>query len=201
MQPKIILKFVHAGCNKLIFLNMLSLHGASQLISHLHDRHVNLSLYHSIVIGDDVVYFMLHNLSGQCIGYQQYRPFADKECRNDPKSGRYYTYCNKNNINVWGLETLSWRRDCLFLVEGIFDAVRLHNEGLPALALLANDPKQMRAWFFILRQTRTLIAVCDNDVAGKKLAKFADTCIIPPYGKDLGDLSTSQVKQLVKDFK
>lgn len=163
---------------------------------HLLERGLNPSLY-NCSWDDETASFLLFNLSGQVVGYQQYRPFADKTCRNDPKSGRYFTYA-KNTTAVWGLETFNFRDDVLFVTEGVFDACKLHNQGLPAVAVLANNPKQLMPWLFSV--PRLTVAVCDNDDAGRKLGKMCQVRLFPPSGKDLGDMSDQQVKEFVKDF-
>jgi hypothetical protein len=156
---------------------------------HLHDRRLNPDLY-NVSWDEETACFLLWNLSGQLVGYQQYRPFADKTVPNNPKLGRYFTY-SKNNISVWGLETYHWRNDVLFVTEGIFDACKLHNQGLPAIAVLSNNPKQLKPWLGSL--PRLTISVCDNDDAGKRLANVSDMAIFCEGDKDLGDMTQHQV--------
>jgi len=143
---------------------------------------------------DEVAVFYLWNLSGQMVGYQQYRPLGDKEQCNDPEVGKYYTYA-KDSIAVFGLETYFYRNDILFLTEGVFDAVKLHALGLPAFAVLSNNPKKIQSWLYAL--PRYIVAVCDNDAAGKKLAKCGNMSITCDGGKDLGSLSLEEAKSLI----
>jgi hypothetical protein len=160
---------------------------------------LEVSRYGSAVSFDDeTAAFLLFNLSGQLVGYQQYRPFADKKKHNDPKEGRYFTYA-KNNLAVWGLETFHYRDDVLFLTEGVFDACKLHALNLPAVAVLANDPKMLRPWLFAL--TRFGVAVCDNDSAGMELAKCANLALTCTTGKDLGDMTLAEVREFLKQIK
>jgi hypothetical protein len=177
-----------------------------ELEQHLKDRHCDVSLYRPVLDHQEgVVTFYLWNLSGQLIGYQRYRPFA-------PKSGapqeemRYFTKLGREGeregivaarykIGVFGLEAFN-RPGPLFIVEGIFDAVRLHNRGLAAIAVLANDPKAFKSWVSSLG--RTTIAICDNDSAGKKLAKIADTSIIC-WNKDLGDMTEKELVYFLEE--
>lgn len=148
---------------------------------------------------EETACFYLFNLSGQMCGYQQYRPRADKTRRNDPKEGRYYTYV-KDKLVVWGMETFYYRNDILFLTEGVFDSVMVHNQNLPSIAVLANDPKHLRSWFRVLRQTRRLVAICDNDEAGRRLAAIADEALVVPTGKDLNDMTNDQVREFLKEY-
>jgi hypothetical protein len=165
------------------------------ILHHLASRGLDASLY-SLSWDSETVCFFLYNLSGQITGYQQYRPSASKSPRNDPRTGRYYTWA-PNAIAVWGLETYHWRNDVLFFTEGIFDACKLHNLGLPAVAVLSNNPKKMRSWVNIL--PRRTIAVCDADSAGEKLADLSDRAIMCPRGTDLGDMSQSEVHDFIKE--
>lgn len=145
--------------------------------------------------------FGLWNLSGQLVGYQQYKPFAPKTRSNHPKESRYYTYYSKEaglgKTTAWGLETL--RRDLpVFLCEGIFDACRLHKVGLPALALLGSDPVHLRQWLGLLSQP--LISVVQGDRAGKKLAKYGDDAILLPNGHDVGSLDEEGFLEIFNKF-
>ena len=167
------------------------------VLSHLHFRHCFPERY-NFVSWDDVegtACFPLWNLSGKMVGYQQYRPDGDKKAYNHPKLGRYYTYC-KDNIGVWALETLDTRSDVIFVVEGIFDAVKLHLLNLPAVAVLANDPKHIRPWLNSLG--RATVAVCDNDAAGRKLAKSCQYALYVKDDKDLGAMTLSEAREFVK---
>ena len=158
------------------------------ILAHLESRHLQ-SRWYRFNYDDDTATFYLYNLSGQITGYHQYRPNADKTIKNSPKEGRYFTY----GRGVWGLECcdFSGRTGPLFITEGIFDACRLHNFGLSAIATLSNDVPALRAW---IRATGMFsISICDNDIAGKKLAKLGDMAYIVKGEKDLGDMTHMQV--------
>lgn len=147
---------------------------------------------------EQVATFYLWNLSGQLVGYQQYRPYAEKKPFNNPKLSKYYTYRKQPTHAVWGLESLHLSPRVLFLCEGVFDATRLTEKGYSALAVLSNDPSaDLRNWLRCLN--RTVVAVCDNDSAGRKLAKFGDRCVFTT-DKDLGDSDDEFVSKLVADF-
>lgn len=137
---------------------------------------------------------MLFDLSGAVCGYQQYRPDADKMKKNHPREGRYFTYRTPGRTAVFGLETWSWSTP-LFLVEGIFDCVRIHNAGFAAIAMLTNDPKHLGGWLRSL--SRPLFAICDSGAAGLKLAKFADRYALCPEGQDLGSMSDDGANDLI----
>jgi DNA primase (bacterial type) len=171
------------------------------MLDHLRSRAIEPARYH-LHYDEETTCFYLFNLTGQFVGYQQYRPAADKTRKNDPKLGRYFNYVlhgpEKGSVNaVWGLETFGYRSDVLFIVEGIFDAAKLHNQGLPAIAALANDPKHIRPWLRIIRQTRVIIGVSDNDAAGSKLKNSVDINLQLSDSKDLGDMSNDEVRNFL----
>ena len=97
--------------------------GPDSVALHLHSRYFSMNL-HRAWLDEGVATFPLWNLSGQLVGYQQYRPFADKKAKNDPREGRYFTRLSRDRVGVWGLE--SWQfSDVLFLCEGVFDACKV----------------------------------------------------------------------------
>ncbi|WP_312405165.1 toprim domain-containing protein [Rhizobium sp.] len=167
------------------------------IADHLAERHADVSKY-SVTIDDKegVATFLLFDLSGAVAGYQQYRPAADKAKKNHPREGRYFTYKSSGRHAVFGLESWNWSMP-LYLVEGIFDCVRLHNLGLAAIATLSNDPRPLRSWLWSLG--RPLYTICDAGEAGRKMAKFAHrhvTCA----EKDLGAMTDAEVAETVSRF-
>lgn len=86
----------------------------------------------------------------------------------------------------------------VFLTEGLFDAARLTELGYSALAALSNNPtRDFRNWLSLLN--RPVVAVCDNDKAGRQLAKFGDYAEFTSE-KDLGDSTTEEVLNLVNKY-
>jgi hypothetical protein len=166
------------------------------LKTHLLSRYVNLDLHRPILDETEgVATFLLFNPSGQIVGYQQYRPGASKDQRNDPRDGRYFTRKNSQTVALFGVESLHLRTDVVFITEGIFDAVRLTGRGLPALAVLSNNPSKDVA-NFLLALGRKVITVCDNDPAGRKLARFGDQAVFTG-SKDLGESSDEEIDELL----
>jgi hypothetical protein len=152
--------------------------------------------------------FILYNASGKLVGYQLYNPAAPKggSAARDRKFGKYlmkyYTYTSKvdrtNELAVWGLETVSTSDDLMFVVEGIFDAVKIHNAGYPAIAVLTNDPKHLKGWFMAMG--KFVIVVEDNDAkAGSSLGRIGDVSVkTPDPYKDLGDMPQNEVNSFLK---
>ena len=170
------------------------------VLANLLERELDLNLHTAWVDEDEgLATLPLWNLSGEMVGYQQYRPFATKERRNDPRTGRYFTFRPKTEVSVWGLESYHLTPGLLFVTEGVFCAARLTHRGMSAVAVLGNDPTPSTvAW---LRATgRHVVAVCDDDKAGKKLAKLGNT-VVRMCGGDLGDAPASFVDDLVRRFR
>lgn len=146
-----------------------------------------------------VATFYLYNLSGQIVGYQQYRPLGEKKPNNNPKEGKYFTYHKSPTVAVWGVESLHLTPHVVFLTEGVFDAARLTERGFSAIAALTCHPqKDLRNWLSCLN--RKVVVVCDGDKAGGLLAKFGDTSFCLLDGKDLGEASDETVENLLKFF-
>jgi DNA primase len=145
--------------------------------------------------------FPLFNYSGQMVGYQQYNPLGDKKAHDKEKS-KYWNYIKdeQKKMAVWGLESVKETDRILFVTEGIFDAVKIHNAGFPALAVLSNDPhRALRGWFKILN--KKIIAIVDRDDAGSKLRTIAHEFYITPFPyKDLGEMPQSEVNRFIRNI-
>jgi len=180
--------------------------------SHLKNRGVDPDKIKVIIDKDsNRAIFLLYNLSGQIIGYQSYNP-------NQPKAHfkgeagkdivKYYTYVSKqpgrkeSQMSVWGLENVDFENDKeIWVCEGIFDAVKLVNAGLPAIAALTSTlSPQLKQWFSIIN--KKIIVILDVDIAGDKLKSVATVAYRTPKPyKDLGEMSQEQVNAFVKDIK
>lgn len=170
------------------------------ILQHLRERHVDLELHCPIIDeSEGIATFLLFNLSGQIVGFQQYRPSASKEVKNNPRDGRYFTFRKSPTVAVFGVESLHLTPEIVFVTEGIFDAVRLTKRRVSALAVLSNDPtSDVRNFLACL--SRKTVAVCDNDTAGKKLASSCDEAIFTS-NKDLGDSDEEFVDDLLRRYK
>lgn len=168
------------------------------LVEHLKSRHLDLQLHRPVLSDTEgVATFYLWNLSGQMVGYQQYRPLGEKKPQNSPKEGKYFTYRKQPTLAVWGVESLA-NPGSLFVCEGIFDACRLTEKGCAAIAVLSNNTGwDLKNWLSMLN--RRVVAVCDNDSAGKKLAKFGHESVVC-YEHDLGDSSEDFVNSLILHY-
>jgi hypothetical protein len=170
-------------------------------LSHLHSRYLDTSL-HRVWVDEDnsLATFPLWNLSGQLLGYQQYRPNADKKIKNDPREGRYFTRLKEGKIRVWGLESF-YCSNTLFVTEGIFDAARLSYFGYAAVATLSYTVGPSTAqWLKILRSSRHTVAICDSDPSGRLLSKYCSEHFIVEGYKDLGECPQDYVVELLKRY-
>ena len=174
------------------------------LKEHLLSRGYDPGSFGSILSEEEcIVYFLLWNLSGQLIGYQQYRPNAPKT-GNHPKDCRYYTYTTKvgnhSTPAIWGLHTYSLEIKRIFLVEGIFDAIKVHSRGECCFALLGNaGSKSIRQWLSLLRVPK--IGILDSDEKGSGMKSLCQKWITTPLPyKDLGEMSHEEVASLIKEI-
>ncbi len=184
---------------------------------HLKERGVDTSKTKVIVDKEsNTATFLIYNLSGQLIGYQFYNPNgekntliarkhiknlkSDKDVQSLRDYIRYYTRISEyqKGISVYGLETYTKDSNILFVTEGIFDCIKIHNAGYPAVATLTNAGSlELKTWFKIIPQT--IIAIHDNDPSGEILKKLADYSFPAPEGyKDLGDTPQNLVDGYLK---
>lgn len=172
---------------------------SGKLYTHLLSRHLNFNL-HRVWLDEvnQVATFPLYNLAGTLLGYQQYRPKGSKDVNNDPREGKYFTRKpNSPEPSYWGVE--SWNlSNTLFLVEGLFDAARLTALGYSALATFTNNPgTNFMGFVSLVKKLRPVVVVCDNDVAGVKLAKYGHTHTTLSSGKDVGEADEQEVLEIV----
>jgi hypothetical protein len=173
--------------------------GQDSIVNHLTARHFDVNK-HKAWIGEETATFPISNLSGQLIGYQQYRPGASKEPNNDPHSGRYFTRLARDRVGVWGLE--SWKySSTLFICEGVFDACKLTWLGLSAISLFSNRVSPTTAsWLAVVRAHRRVVALCDSDEAGLGLARYAHRYYQFKDWKDAGEAPLSHVVGICRQF-
>ncbi len=172
-----------------------------KLVKHLEERGMNPKLYNlQKSYSASVITFYLWNLSGQLVGYQQYRPNKTEKKNNSPKMSRYFTYLKRDMDGVFGLELLDFNQKTIYIVEGVFKAAVLHRLGFNALAVLTNHPKRLKPWFRILRaQGWNLVAIGDNDPAGQKLVNTLKSGFLSPV--DLDEMKDEDILSLLRGCK
>lgn len=164
---------------------------------HLAQRHFNPAFYTGVTVTDTQLTVMLWNLSGQAVGYQVYSPLNPKKAGN-LEEAKYFTHATKGKDAVWGLETVGWSSPFVFITEGILDAARLHSIGLPAVAVLGNNPKSMSGW--IMELPHKTVAAVQGDKAGLMLALNTDRAVFLPEGEDVGSLPEEKFMDLFGKF-
>jgi len=172
----------------------------TDIVTHLKERNLNLDLHCPILDLDlNVASFLFYNFSGQIVGYQQYNPNGSKQIFNSKLGGKYYTYRKIPTISIWGLESYYLSNGPIFITEGIFDAARFTKLNQTAFAVCSNNPpKDYKNWLISL--SRPIIAICDNDSAGLKLAKFGDCYEIVPDNKDAGEAPLDYILYLIEKY-
>lgn len=172
----------------------------TNLEQHLISRGMDPTKYHvSYDDAEGVVTFYLYNLSGQIVGYQQYRPDQpSKKKKNDPKSGRYFTYLPREVEGVFGLDVLDYDDRTIYIVEGVFKAAVLHKLGYNSIAVLSATPKRMKPWFKILKQSWNLVAIGDNDPAGASLVTTVGKGFQSPV--DLDEMLLESINNMITNF-
>jgi len=173
---------------------------------------MNPDLYHVFYDEEECICtFLLFNWIGKLVGYQQYRPNQfNKKQKNDPKTGRYYTYlpgrsyvgesADSRKIDVdgfWGAETIDKTKCNVFVVEGIFKAATLHRFGFNAIATLTATPKRLKPLFGILKTNFNLTAIGDPDSAGKQLVNIVGNGFQSP--KDLDEMADENILTFLMD--
>ncbi len=169
---------------------------------HLKERHVDLDRTR-LVIDDktDQATFLCFNLLGQLIGFQKYNPHGEKAHHNKRETSKYFTCVSERHryAQAWGLDTLHYRSDVLYVTEGVFDAVRLHNLNLPAIATFTNSPPDaLRDYLRLL--PHKIVGILDNDsnASGSKLEGFCDEFYYTPDPyKDLGEMPESALLRFI----
>lgn len=171
-----------------------------QIREHLKTRKFDSEI-HKVWIDEpnSIATFPLYNLSGTLKGYQQYRPKVFDKKSNDPRKSRYYTY-RKGGFSVWGLESFHFTNQ-LFVLEGIFDACRLTNEGYSAIAILSSGmDKSVINFLNIVSKTREVITISDGDIGGSRLKKRQFKNIDMPEGHDLASVDECFFQNFLVDM-
>jgi len=145
----------------------------------------------------DMVTIPVYSPNGICLGFVG-RSVEGKVFKNTPGLPKSKTLFNLHRAK---------RYDKVFVVESSFDAIRLEQIGVHAVATLgATISKEQRK---LLKQYfNQVIVLGDNDEAGQNMSKkmiayFGTGCIAPPLPddiKDVSDLSNEELKKFIDRF-
>lgn len=173
---------------------------------HLRERHVDRRITPVIIDEEkNLATFICYNVLGQMIGYQRYNPLGDKKNHeNDPEKSKYFTYISEDHRNsqFWGLHSIRAGHPFIFVVEGIFDAIRLHRLGYAAIAVLTCVPSPQVTHYLRMWHV-PLIGLLDNDnnLSGEQLSYLCDIAFLcPPQYGDLGNFPDDLSVQTFVDF-
>lgn len=144
---------------------------------------------------EEVVTFPLWTTTGMFVGYQRYNWKADKLKNNDNK-GKYYTYRRKDVLTCWGLEYIDLSsKEPLYVTEGVWDAISVMNTGRRSVAVLSNNPQQLKGLFSML--PCKVVAVCEGDKAGRMLSRVCDDSVFLPDNTDPNEMNLSDLDKLL----
>lgn len=140
---------------------------------HLLGRNYDPDLYQHHTVDEDDWLLTVHlfNIDGKFVGYQRYNPSGSKKTK-PVSEAKYMTYIMKGERAYWGLETLDYTKSRLYIVEGLFKASALHRLGLNAICVMGNNAAHLGE--ILLSFNMDLVAVCDNDDAGKVLGRSVE---------------------------
>ena len=144
----------------------------------------------------DMVTIPMHNPNGEiCVGFVG-RSVEGKDFKNTPKLPKSKILFNLHRVR---------RHDTVYVVESSFDAIRLDQCGVPAVATLgANVPNSQAE--LLTKHFNNVIVIPDNDDAGQAMAQRiidkvgprASAIGLPKRFKDIGDMSDSDIGELTK---
>lgn len=182
------------------------------LHEHLLSRGCDPAKYHCHVDEETrTATFLLFTLTGKLAGYQTYKPEGPKTRDGkgmEPKDLKYFTHVTKSetglndSVMVFGAERLDLTKRTLYLCEGLFDAVALHNLGLNAVAALGNvgaakHGRPVALHSLLKGLNMHVVAVEDGDEAGSNLGRHAHESVKCPEGCDPSSMDREALRRLL----
>lgn len=166
---------------------------------HLHNRglrpwHHLLGLDHA----SETVHFPLYGPNFRLVGYQRYFWRGTKKSNSNQlgNAAKYFTWITPayRPYGVYGLDNC-FGYGPLFITEGIWDAISIGNCWRDCIAVLSATPaRELREWIQLLFGNRLIIAICDRDGTGGKLARIAHRALtIPAPWKDSNEMPEDEL--------
>jgi DNA primase len=145
----------------------------------------------------DMVTVPVHSPDGMPVGFVG-RSIEGKEFKNTPGLPKAKTLFNLNRVKT---------ADRVYVVESSFDAIRLDQVGLPAVATLGSNVSNIQIEL-LQKYFNNIIVVADNDEAGgnmkdkiiEKLGSRVSVIQLNKQYKDIGDMSDEDIKKLEVSF-
>jgi DNA primase len=145
----------------------------------------------------DMVTIPVHSPDGMCVGFVG-RSVEGKEFKNSPKLPKSKTLFNLNRIKT---------SRQVYVVESSFDAIRLDQCGMPAVATLGASVNGTQIEL-LQKYFNDVIVIADNDEAGgnmkdrlvEKLGPRVSVIQLNKQYKDIGDMDDESIKNLQFEF-
>ena len=147
----------------------------------------------------EVITFPLWVPGGRLIGYIKY-VWGNPKKRNNGAGGRYFTWVADayKKCYVYGYDSL-FGHGPLFIVEGVWDAIRVQVNWYDCLATLTATPTaQTKQWIKFVACGRPVIALADDDA--KLGRRWADIQVLPINAHDIGDMSRVAVGEMLNNI-
>lgn len=170
-------------------------------INYFYGRRINQSSMKKFNLGysekQDMVTVPTHSPDGMCVGFVG-RSIEGKEFKNTPGLPKSKLLFNLHRIK---------NSDKVYIVESSFDAIRLDQVGLPAVATLGANISNTQVEL-LKKYFNNIIVIADNDEAGskmrerliEKLGSRISVIKIDPMYKDIGDMDDDTIKSLEYRF-
>ena len=145
----------------------------------------------------DMVTIPVHSPDGMLLGFVG-RSIEGKDFKNTPGLPKAKTLFNLNRVKS---------SKSVYVVESSFDAIRLAQCGLPAVATLGSNVSNFQI-DLLKKYFNDIIVIADNDAAGSnmvkklrdKLSARVSVLSLEQQYKDVGDMDDSEIRQLSLDF-
>lgn len=145
----------------------------------------------------DMVTIPVHSPDGMCVGFVG-RSVEGKEFKNSPKLPKSKTLFNLNRVKT---------SRSVYVVESSFDAIRLDQCGMPAVATLGASVNSTQI-DLLQKYFNDIIVIADNDEAGsgmkdklvEKLGARVTVIKLDSKYKDIGDMDDDSIKTLQIGF-
>lgn len=145
----------------------------------------------------DMVTIPVHSPDGMCVGFVG-RSIEGKDFKNTPGLPKAKLLFNLHRVK---------NSDKVYIVESSFDAIRLDQVGMPAVATLGANVSNTQVEL-LKKYFNNIIIIADNDDAGNnmkqrlidKLGSRISVINIDPKYKDIGDMDDDTIKSLEYRF-
>lgn len=183
---------------KRLYNNLLSSERAKDYFKY---RKINTSSWAKFSLGysekQDMVTVPVYSPDSMAIGFVG-RSIEGKEFKNSPGLPKSKTLFNLNNVKL---------SSKVYVVESSFDAIRLDQVGLPAVATLGATVSNAQI-DLLQKYFNDIIIIADNDEAGssmkdriiEKLGSRVSVIQLNNKYKDIGDMDDDSIKELEFQF-